>query len=112
MLTVGFGDIAPTNVKEALVVIFIETLSCIVLAYNINSIGKIIKKITSYEQEKISNLKIFSQMERRENVSEDIKKKITNYIIQSAELKRNFNVDEEKSLLEKLPKSFYEQFRK
>lgn len=28
--------------------IFIETLSCIVLAYNINSVGNIIKKITSY----------------------------------------------------------------
>lgn len=107
MLTVGFGDIVPTNVKEALMMIFIETLSCVVLAYNVNSIGKIITKITSYEQEKVSNLKIFTQMERRENVSEDIKKKITNYITQSAELKRNFNVDEEKHLLDKLPKSFY-----
>jgi len=48
MLTVGFGDIVPTNYKEALVMIFIETLTCILLAYNINSVGNIIKKITSY----------------------------------------------------------------
>lgn len=39
MLTVGFGDISATNVHEALVMIFIETLSCIVLAYNINKVG-------------------------------------------------------------------------
>ena len=49
MLTVGFGDISATNANEALILIFIETLSCIVLAYNINSIGIIIQKITSYE---------------------------------------------------------------
>ena len=48
MLTVGFGDICPTNSRQALVMIFIETLSCVVLAYNVNSVGKIIKKITSY----------------------------------------------------------------
>ena len=48
MLTVGFGDIVPTNSQEALIMIFIESLSCIVLAYNINSVGGIIKKITSY----------------------------------------------------------------
>ena len=49
MLTVGFGDLSATNVNEALAMIFIETLSCIVLAYNINKVGEIIQKITSYE---------------------------------------------------------------
>lgn len=51
-------------------------------------------------------------MEGKENISDDIRNKITNYITQSAELKRNFNVEEEKDLLNRLPKSFYEQFKR
>lgn len=48
MLTVGFGDLTATNVTEALTLIFIETISCMVLAYNIANVSKIIDKITSY----------------------------------------------------------------
>ena len=47
MLTVGFGDIVPKNSAEALSLIFIETMSCIVLAYNINRVGIVIQKIRS-----------------------------------------------------------------
>jgi hypothetical protein len=36
MLTVGFGDLAANNYYEALILIFIETFSCITLAYNIS----------------------------------------------------------------------------
>lgn len=32
-------------------------------------------------------------MQGKENLSEDVKHKITNYITQSAELKRNFNIE-------------------
>ena len=49
MLTVGFGDFAATTTHEALVMIFIEMLSCIVLTYNINSVGNILRSISSYE---------------------------------------------------------------
>ena len=42
MLTVGFGDISATNTTEAIFLIFIETLSCITLAYNISCLGSII----------------------------------------------------------------------
>ncbi len=50
MYTVGFGDIVPTNANEAFVMIFVEALTCIFLAYNINSVGNIITKIRSYEE--------------------------------------------------------------
>ena len=45
MLTVGFGDLSAANHKEAICLIFIETLSCIVMAYNINRVGSIITNI-------------------------------------------------------------------
>lgn len=47
MLTVGFGDIVAVNSKEAICLIFIETFSCIVMAYNINCMGEIINNIRS-----------------------------------------------------------------
>jgi hypothetical protein len=45
MLTVGFGDIIPANLKEALSLVFIEVFSCMTLAYNINLIGKILDEM-------------------------------------------------------------------
>lgn len=45
MLTVGFGDFSATNSSEALVLIFVETTSCIILAYNINIVGSILTDI-------------------------------------------------------------------
>ena len=45
MLTVGFGDIVASNATEAVCLIFIETFSCIVMAYNINCMGAILTSI-------------------------------------------------------------------
>jgi hypothetical protein len=45
MLTVGFGDLCATNKTEAGILIFIETISCITLAYNISCVGSIIGQI-------------------------------------------------------------------
>ncbi len=42
MLTVGFGDISANNYIEAIFLIFIETFSCITLAYNISNVGALI----------------------------------------------------------------------
>lgn len=39
MLTVGFGDISPATTRECIVLIVVETLGCMTLAYNINRIG-------------------------------------------------------------------------
>ena len=49
MLTIGFGDITPKSYQEALIMIFIETISCIILAYNINCVGTLISNIRIQE---------------------------------------------------------------
>lgn len=49
MLTVGFGDIAPANFKEAICIVLIETFSCLALAYNINCVGNLISNIKSQD---------------------------------------------------------------
>jgi hypothetical protein len=53
--------------------IFIETISCIVLAYNINRLGNIIQKIRSYDLEQINNMKTFNQMNEKSEFSKENK---------------------------------------
>ena len=62
MLTVGFGDIAATNHYEAIILIFIETFSCITLAYNISYVGALISEIRKNDEEKKKKLKTIHQM--------------------------------------------------
>lgn len=49
MLTIGFGDIVPVTYKEACCMILIETLSCVVLSYNISCVGSLISNIRSQD---------------------------------------------------------------
>ena len=62
MLTVGFGDLTPANYKEAVCLTIIETVSCILLAYNINCVGTLIANIRSQDIEKNKNLKIMRRL--------------------------------------------------
>jgi hypothetical protein len=43
MVTVGYGDIAPTNNIETIVNIIITLISCGVFGYSFNAIGTIIQ---------------------------------------------------------------------
>lgn len=58
MLTVGFGDFAAVNYQEAIFLIFIEMISCMTLAYNINCVGNLISELRKREIEKDNNLKV------------------------------------------------------
>jgi len=70
MLTVGFGDIAAANYQEAICLIFIETLSCIIMAYNINRVGSIITNIRREDQNRSKKFKIFKKLSDQNTVSE------------------------------------------
>jgi len=62
MLTVGFGDLTASNLTEAACLIFIETISCITLAYNISCVGSIISELKAQNEEKKKRLKYFHRM--------------------------------------------------
>lgn len=62
MLTVGFGDYAATNWLEALALTFIEMVSCITLAYNINCVGNLLGSLRAQQLETNKNLRTFSRM--------------------------------------------------
>ena len=73
--------------------VFIETMSCIVLAYNINRVGSIISKIRSYDEEKNQSIKVFNQISEKTEISPEVEAKITNYIKESSVIKRNYNIE-------------------
>ena len=69
MLTVGFGDIAASHYKEALCLIFIETVSCVVLAYNVSCVGDLIMNLKSKDHEKKNQIKLFRKITESNPVS-------------------------------------------
>lgn len=87
MLTVGFGDISATNTTEAISLIFIETLSCIILAYNINCVGLLINKMKADSNEKKQRLKYFHKMCEENKVNPELETKISNFIEESYQIK-------------------------
>ena len=103
MLTIGFGDISPVNFKEALLLVVIETFSCIILAYNINCVGVLFSNIRAEDVEKVKKQKTLKHLSEKNNISQDLTAKISNYIEECCNIKKNFNLDEESSFISSLP---------
>ena len=80
MLSVGFGDLSASNTQEALCLIFIETFSCIALAYNVNCVGSLIDNIRAKDIEKNKKIKILNQLSDRSNISQQLFWKVYNYL--------------------------------
>lgn len=72
MLTVGFGDVAASNSYEAVILIFVETFSCITLAYNISYVGALIGSIREKEEQKKKKLKYFHRMCKENQIPIDL----------------------------------------
>ena len=110
MLTVGFGDIVASNHIEALCLIFVQTLSCIVLAYNINCVGSLISGIRQQDLEKCKKYKIFRSLALKNKISSDLFLKVSNYIEESNNIKKNFNIEEENKFIQALPAIFKKDY--
>ena len=92
--------------------IFISMMGCILFTYNINSVGQILNNINSGESEKETNIKVFMRMKEREPLSLHAKSRIINYINESSDMKRKYNVEEEERLKSSLPEALLEEFHR
>lgn len=72
MLTVGFGDFHATNYKEAICLVFIEIISVMCLAYNINWVGTLISNIRAQDIEKGKNFKTFKQLSEKYSLPDEL----------------------------------------
>ncbi|KAL4481511.1 hypothetical protein ABPG74_007600 [Tetrahymena malaccensis] len=80
MATVGYGDITPQNDLEVLFTAITIFVTCIVYAFSINTIGSIIENIEKKDKKYKENLQIIHGVMREENVSRELKIKISNYV--------------------------------
>lgn len=112
MLTVGFGDLVATNWQEALCLIFIEMISCISLAYNINCVGNLISNLRQQSKEKTQNIKTFQLMAKSNSIDRELENKINNYIEESFLMKNQFNFKEQDTVLEYLPTALRREYLK
>ena len=112
MLTIGFGDMVPVCYQEALCMIFIETISCMVLAYNINCVGSLIVNIRSQDIVKSKNMKIFKKLVDKNDISESLTWRINNYIEEHTNIKKLFNIEEEVQFVSRLPTAFRTDYLK
>lgn len=87
-------------------------VSCICLAYNINCVGTLISNIRQQDLEKSKNFKMFKQLADKNNLPEELSWKINNYIEESVNIKKKFNIEEESIFVEKLPAGFKREFLK
>ena len=110
MFTVGFGDISAVNHREALFVVLIQAFSCIILAYNINCVGTLVSNIRAEDIEKVKKQKILKHLSDKNNISEDLTAKISNYIEECSNIKKNFNIEEDSAFISSLPKSMKKSF--
>jgi len=80
MLTIGFGDLVASNYQEAACLIFIETFSCIMIAYNVSCVHSIISNIRLLDQQSHKKFKVFKKLTNNNNISDNLVFQINNYI--------------------------------
>ena len=88
----------------------IQAVSCICLAYNINCVGTLISSIRAEDIEKVKKQKILKHLSDKNNISEDLTAKISNYIEECSNIKKNFNIEEDSAFISSLPSSIKTSF--
>ena len=112
MLTIGFGDMVPVSWQEAVCMIFVETISCMVLAYNINCVGSLISNIRAQDLETEKQLKVFKKLADKHQITEGLNSKINNYIEEAGNIKKMFNIEEEQTFVDGLPARYRADYLK
>ncbi|KAL4489957.1 hypothetical protein ABPG72_010856 [Tetrahymena utriculariae] len=102
MITVGFGDVRPTNVIEVLVCIFLMMTCCVIFGFTINSIGQIFQDF--YQIEKLIRQKriIIGNYMIRKGVSKSTMKKIYEYLEYYWKEKNDESQFEEQEIIQQL----------
>ncbi|KAL4484460.1 hypothetical protein ABPG74_019637 [Tetrahymena malaccensis] len=109
MITVGFGDVRPTNVIEVLVCIFLMMTCCVIFGFTINSIGQIFQDF--YQVEKLIRQKriIIGNYMIRKGVSKSTMKKIYEYLDYYWKEKNDENQFEEQEIIQQLSEGLREE---
>jgi hypothetical protein len=80
MVTVGYGDITPSNSTEIIVAIFSILLSCGIFAFSLNKIGSILEEIKSQNRNKNQMLKAVNLYMQKKNINYALRYHIREYV--------------------------------
>lgn len=80
MITVGFGDISPSNPAEVLFTIVFIFIACGIFAYSLNSIGIIVGEIWKRQNEFSKDINIINEFMREKNIHFDLKMRVRKYL--------------------------------
>lgn len=104
MMTVGYGDVIPQNQFEIVVTLTNVIFGCGVYAYNINSIGMILREIAKEEFEFSHNINVINQFMHRKNIRADLQMKIREYLRFIWKEEKTQNVEQEHKIINALSK--------
>lgn len=104
MMTVGYGDVVPQNQFEIIVTLINVIFGCGVYAYNINSIGMILREIAKEEFEFRHNINVINQFMHRKNIRTDLQMKIREYLRFIWKEEKTQNVEQEHKIINALSK--------
>ena len=111
IVTVGFGDITVANVGEAVFVAGIMLTGCLMFAYNISEVGRIIGLLNESTIEMRNELSVLRRLARVTEMSEELHNEIAEYIIHSSAIKNMYEIEERRALIRKLPEQMREEFQ-
>lgn len=80
MMTVGFGDITPTNNFEITFCIVAIFTGCALFAYNLNSIGILLQKIYKDENEFKEQERVINNFMERKKIDSGLQSRIKEYL--------------------------------
>lgn len=80
MITVGFGDIAPTNELEILLCIMSMLIACVVFAYAINEFGMVLEKLKAEKEEINKNMYAINDWMDKKSVDPNLQYVVREYL--------------------------------
>ena len=80
MLTIGYGDITPQNLPEAVYTVAAQFISCVLFAFSINEIWSIIQEKNAKKSKIHSRMNVINVYMRDKNVSPELKSHVNAYL--------------------------------
>lgn len=109
MMTVGYGDIIPSNDTEYLLAIITVIFGCAVYAYNINSFGIILNDMNKDDSDFKHDLNIINQFMKRKKINQNLQMKIRDYLKYISKEENSRNIDEEQNIINRLSHNLKDQ---
>ena len=99
LLTVGYGDLTPTNSKEIIVVLFTQIIGIATFAYAVNQIGVALSSMQSKKQKMQKDLNNVETIGSTYRLDAGVLHRMRNELINNKAVSEDMCIDDENQLL-------------